>query len=158
MMDLQQQLQLQAFVDGELSPTELQQVEARLSGDAQARALVAELRATNEALKGFEEAIKLPESREFYWSKIERSITAAERRAAEPARPSLLAVWRRMLVPLGATAAMVIALFFAFGPPHRSMNPELEASLADPAAFTYRDFANGTTLVWFSYPAENEFE
>ena len=31
-----------------------------------------------------------------------------------------------------------------------------ETALADPGAFTYRDYASGTTLVWLSYPAENE--
>ena len=32
----------------------------------------------------------------------------------------------------------------------------METALADAGAFTYRDYAAGTTLVWLSYPAENE--
>ncbi len=158
MMDLQQQLKLQAYLDGELSPGEAGGMESKLASDAGARALLAELRTTNDAIKGFEQGIKVPETREFYWSKIERGIELAERHQPEPARVPFLASWRRLVMSAGAAAAFVIALFLAFGPPARSMAPELEASLADPAAFTYRDFANGTTLVWLSYPAENEFE
>ncbi len=158
MMDLQQQLDLQAYLDGELSQAEARKIEARLAGDSEARALLDEFRATNEALSGFEDDVKLPESREFYWSKIQRDIERAERPAREPVRAPFLASWRKLLFSTAAAATVVIALFLAFGPPARTLGPELEASMADPAAFTYRDFANGTTLVWLSYPAENEFE
>jgi hypothetical protein len=34
--------------------------------------------------------------------------------------------------------------------------PEFETAIADPGALVYRDYARKTTLVWFSYPAENE--
>jgi hypothetical protein len=30
----------------------------------------------------------------------------------------------------------------------------VEFALADAGAFTYRDYSAGTTLVWFSYPAD----
>ena len=33
---------------------------------------------------------------------------------------------------------------------------EIETALADSGAFTYRDYSAGTTLVWLSYPADNE--
>jgi hypothetical protein len=32
----------------------------------------------------------------------------------------------------------------------------LETTRSDPGAFTYRDYAGGATLVWLSYPAEEE--
>jgi len=35
--------------------------------------------------------------------------------------------------------------------------PETETTFADSGAFTYRDYASGMTLVWVSYPAENDF-
>src|SRR6266513_3336151 len=68
------QLKLQAYLDGELPDGEAREAAGLLAQDAEARALLAELKKTRAALAGFETDIKLPESREFYWSKIEREI------------------------------------------------------------------------------------
>ena len=38
----------------------------------------------------------------------------------------------------------------------RTSGAEIETALADSGAFTYRDYSAGTTLVWLSYPADNE--
>ena len=35
--------------------------------------------------------------------------------------------------------------------------PQMETAAADTGALTYHDYDGGTTLVWLSYPAENEF-
>ena len=35
--------------------------------------------------------------------------------------------------------------------------PQMETAAEDSGAFTYHDYDRGTTLVWLSYPAENEF-
>lgn len=153
-------LKLQAYADGELSGWEAREVADLLAKDADARALLAELKNTSSALAGFEAEIKLPESREFYWSKIEREIRRLE--TSPPPRPetSPFVAWRRFLVPAGALAALVIAGFLAFPQFHRprvTATAEAEFALADSQAFTYHDYANGTTLVWLSYPAENEF-
>jgi hypothetical protein len=39
-------------------------------------------------------------------------------------------------------------------PAGQSAATEVEFALADAGAFTYRDYSAGTTLVWFSYPAD----
>jgi anti-sigma factor RsiW len=152
-MDYDSQLKLQAYLDGELSEAEGREVANWLAKDQGAVALMGELRNTRKALTAFEAGTRLPESREFYWSKIEREIRRLE---PEPARerPSLVAAWRRFLVPAGAVAALVIAALVANI--QVSQSSALEASSADPGAFTYRDYASGTTLVWLSYPAEND--
>jgi hypothetical protein len=36
-------------------------------------------------------------------------------------------------------------------------SPHIETFLADSGAMTYRDELERTTVVWFSYPGENEF-
>ena len=72
-MDYKVQLKLQAFLDGELPEAEASKVANWIAGDGQASALLEELRHTQEALAGFEAGIRLPESREFFWSKIERA-------------------------------------------------------------------------------------
>ena len=77
-MSEEQQLKLQAFLDGELSENDSREVAAWLARDADATALVGELRNTRQALAGFEPALKVPESREFYWSKIQREIQHRE--------------------------------------------------------------------------------
>ncbi len=149
------QLKLQAYFDGELPAREVREVEAALALDAEARALVAEWKQTRIALAAFEDGLKLPESREFYWSKIQRAIALAER--PEPTRvhvPWFLA-WRRWLVPAGAVAAVTIAALLAITEWAPAPNAEMKSSIADAGAFVYRDYANGTTLVWLSYPAEN---
>jgi len=35
-----------------------------------------------------------------------------------------------------------------------SVGTNSEMTMSDPNAFTYHDYASGTTLVWMSYPAE----
>jgi len=99
----------------------------------------------------------LPESRDFFWSKIERQIQFEGRPRQAPKRAPLLAQWRRFLVPATSITALALAGLFAALGPSRSSSPEFEAALSDPGALTYRDYASGTTLVWLSYPAENEF-
>ena len=73
---------------------------------------------------------------------------------------SLFGGWRRFLVPTGALAAVALATLLAtvqFGLWSGSSGPDAESALDDSGAFTYRDYSARTTLVWFSYPAENEF-
>jgi hypothetical protein len=121
--------------------------------------LLKEFRHTRQALSGFEPALKLPETREFYWSKIEREIRRLEPEFAREPSPSLswLARLRRLLIPVGAVAAVVAIVMVAglesgrVGPPAVS---DSEMTTADSGTFTYHDYANGTTLIWLSYPAE----
>ena len=152
-------MRLQAYLDGELPDGEARQVAGLLAQDAETRALLAELKNTRAALAGFEADIKLPESREFYWSKIEREI---ERQSPmiEPERKfaSPFAFFRRILAPVGAVAVLVIVGLVAIrhvdfsGP--RGL--EVKAEFVDGGALTYRDHAQGLTLVWLPYPAESE--
>lgn len=100
-------LKYQAFVDGELSESEASQVARTIEGDPEAQALVAELRGTKALLTANEAEVKLPESREFFWSKIQREI---ERLEAEPAAARIeggwWAGWRRFLSPLAGVAVI----------------------------------------------------
>jgi anti-sigma factor RsiW len=151
-MNEEQQLKLQAFLDGELSEDEARTTAAWVARDAEATALLGELRNTRKALADFEPGVKLPESREFYWSKIEREIQRLEPAPQPVRRPSLASWLGRLLVPAGAIAALIIVGLVAIRPP--GANPSTDASLADAGAFTYRDQAAGLTVVWLSYPAE----
>jgi anti-sigma factor RsiW len=155
MMNYEDQLKLQAYIDGELPESEAREAANRLATDAEAVALLAELRNTRKALAGFEETVKLPETREFYWSKIEREIQRLEVKH-EPVSIPFSAGLRRFLLPVAACALLVIAGFVAVQQmsPTGSGSPQLETASLDPGAITYRDDAQGVTVVWLSYPAE----
>jgi anti-sigma factor RsiW len=159
-MNQELQLKLQAYVDGELPAGEAREASELLVQDVEGRALVAELKNTRAALAGFEAEIKLPEGRDFYWSKIEREIQRLEKPETSAAPVSTFAAWRRFLIPASTFAALVIATLFVgrqFGQKKVFRAPETETSFADSGAFTYRDYASGMTLVWLTYPAENDF-
>lgn len=156
-MNDEQQLKLQAFLDGELPETEAREISAWLAQDEEANGLVKELRNTRQALKNSQSPVRVPESREFYWSKIQREIDRLEP-AAEPVRKtSWLQVLRRVLVPAGAVAAVAIIGIIAGRQflPAPLAAAESEMTVADSGAFTYHDYAHGTTLVWVSYPADH---
>lgn len=158
MMEYQNQLKLQAYLDGELPEADARETAAWVARDSEASALLSELKQTHASLAGFEAELKLPESREFYWSKIQRDIQqgewAVERRSPEP----LVARLRRLLMPLSAASlalllGLLLARPFLFSSSHV---PGAETTLGDAGAFTYHDFSSGATLVWLSYPADNE--
>lgn len=153
-------MKLQAYVDGELPAGEARAASELLVQDVEGRALVAELKNTRAALAGFEAEIKLPEGRDFYWSKIKREIQRLEKPETSAAPASTFAAWRRFLIPASAVAALVIGVLMVgrqAGHEGGFRTPETETTFADSGAFTYRDYASGMTLVWLSYPAENDF-
>jgi|SRR5664279_731078 len=158
-MDYKAQLKLQALLDGELPEGEASAVTKWVAEDREAAALLEELRNTRGALAGFDAEVRLPESREFFWSKIQREIQRLETPAPKPVRVSYFTLVRRFLVPASAVAVVLIAglmLIPPAGSTGRTIATEMETALADSGAFTYRDYSAGATLVWLSYPAEDE--
>lgn len=150
------QLKLQAYLDGELPDGEARELADFAARDADARALLTELKNTQTAVADYEADIKLPETREFYWSKIRREIQRLESPgpAARPA--SVFDALRRLLVPVGALAILVTATLFTTRQwASRDSIGALETETASADVFTYRDYDSGTTLVWLSYPADN---
>jgi hypothetical protein len=107
-------------------------------------------------LNGAEPVRQLPESREFYWSKIQREIERGERVVAAPVETSWLSVVRSWFRPVGVLAAVALVALLALLPLGGSDRSDIVASLTDEDAITFQDEATGTTFVWFSYPAENE--
>lgn len=153
------QLKLQAYLDGELPSGEAQSMADLLDRDAAVRDLFVELTNTRAALLSHKPEIKIPDSREFYWSKIRRQIERGEQ--PEPIKKSvpLMERIRRLLVPVGTVAAMMLGVMVVQQQLGQGGYAAMEADGVheDSEAFTYRDYASGTTLVWLSYPAENEF-
>jgi anti-sigma factor RsiW len=158
MMDQDSQLKLQAYLDGELAEAEAREMANWIAKDRDAAALYAELRNTRQSMVGFEVGVTLPESRDFFWSKVRREI---ERQEPEPDTAALpvSTPWsvriRRFLLPASAVALLAIAGLVAVLP--SGGGSDSGGATEDTDAFTYRDYSAGTTLVWFSYPAENDF-
>jgi anti-sigma factor RsiW len=141
------QLKLQAHLDGELPSKDASPVAGMLAGDAHAQALAAELKMTKDALQGNELDLKVPETREFYWTRIERAIQREEKTAARPVFARVIENWRRWLVPVTGVALAAIALFFA-GPQAARPFDEIELATDEMGALTFRDQSAGVTMVW----------
>jgi len=151
MIDLETKLKLQAYVDNELSGREARDISARLDRDAEARALCAELTNLRTLVAAHELEVRVPESREFYWSKIQREIV---RTAAQEARPSHVrqAWWTRLLAPAaGLIVLLVTALVFIrphTTPSRLSFLHEIESPREDTGTISFHSQAAGMTVVW----------
>ena len=113
-MNAEQQLKLMAWVDGELPDTEARQMAEYVQAEKAAQALTDELRMCKSMLAGNEPSPTLAESREFYWSKIQREIERQEKIAPQPGQFSWLASWRRVLAPVSGLALIAFVSVFSF--------------------------------------------
>jgi anti-sigma factor RsiW len=150
MIDENAQLKLQALLDGELSATDAAEVQAWLGRDAEARSLLGELRNTKAALAGHEASVQLPESREFFWSKIERAIEPRVQRAPAEATAPWFVWLQRQLVPLGGfgMVAVLVAVLVLQLRPATAQFGEIELASDDMGAYTFRDQQQKLTMVW----------
>lgn len=155
-MNFESQLKLQAYLDGELPASEAREFERLLAADPAAQSLAAELKNTTAALSGNELEMRLPESREFFWSKIERQIERETRTAERQAVPRPRAAWLRYFIPVAgcALAVGIVATSMVTSGP-RNLVGEVETS-EGVAAYTFRSPAQKMTFVWLEdKPAAN---
>ena len=161
-MNSDTQLKIQAYLDNELSPGEARKIAATLSSDRDLQELYGELRATKETLRANEPEVKLGDSREFYWSQIQRRIATAER---EPAPRTARPLWIRLLAPLAGTAALFALLLAVMNPSTRLSPVRGEGPIAsnhplhgevedlapeDMSSVTFRSEEHGVTVVWLT--------
>lgn len=153
-MNQETKLKLQAYVDRELSETESQEMAAWLDRDSEARALVDELNEVNRLLENNELEVRVPESREFYWSKIERVIRpmAADTPDAEPAVARGHAWWLRLFAPaLGVAVLLMTTLTLVRqgqSPPPTTYPHQIETPLEDTSTLSFYSPSAGMTVVW----------
>lgn len=150
-------LKIQAHLDGELPRAESAEVERLLQADPEAHALFAELSQTRLALQAGEPAPVVPDSREFYWSKIARALKREER-SAQPQTRRVSPWWMRLAASFAGCAALILVALNInrFGNPATSTPPSfpiagiVESALDDTATITFRSEAEGLTVVWVS--------
>ena len=152
------QLKVQAYLDNELSPGEARKISEWISSDPEARGLYTELKQTKEIVATNEPVAKLDDSRDFYWSKIERAIATAERETPPSTARSW---WLRLLAPAAGVAALFALLLSVIdrdGQPVKFVPSVASASQAlhefeqapDVSTITFRSEAEGVTVVWLS--------
>jgi anti-sigma factor RsiW len=111
-MKPEMELKLQALLDGELPPAEAAVVRRQAAADPEAASLLAALENVKTAIRESEPGITVPETREFYWSKIARQI-----QREESGRPAPVLAWparlQRWLAPLAGAVAVAAVLLLA---------------------------------------------
>ena len=121
-MKHEDKLRIQAWMDGELAPKEAARIATLIEQNPEALALSEELRVVENALHLGEKPAILDDSRDFYWSQIERQINAEEP-LPEPYAAPVFASGNllRWMVPVGSLGAIVL-LMINFG----AMNPKVQ--------------------------------
>jgi anti-sigma factor RsiW len=140
------ELKLQAWLDGELSPAEAEAMRRFTESDPAAQSLVAELQGIRAALSQHEQSIAVPETREFYWSKIQREIQRAEQQP----RPKLpwTRRWRLWIAPVAGASALAAVLLITLHPASEPVAfNEVTVTAAGYQARTSHDKATGVNFV-----------
>jgi anti-sigma factor RsiW len=150
-MNREFELKLQAWLDGELTPHQARQAEAEVKDHPEAQALLAELKATVEALRGNEPEYKLAETSDFYWSKIERAI-AAQEQTPRPAERFFFLDWLARYGPQLSGALAALLLLAVAGTrlewfSHRTWI-ETESVLDEIGTVAFRSETDQMTVVW----------
>jgi len=151
MKELDHALKLQAYVDGELPDREARAMAESLKRDERQQALHDGLRSIKALLRDNELERPVPETREFYWSQIQRGIAVEPVQRASGA--GLLSGWLRWLVPVGATA--LLCVYWLWPTAGRSgsasgllIGHEIETPLAETTSFAFRSESAAMTVVW----------
>jgi anti-sigma factor RsiW len=155
----EQNLRLQAWVDDELSARERRSVESWLAQDAGAHASATELRAVARCLAANETPRPVPESRDFYWSKIARAIESESAAQVSAGTVTLWQRWRRWWLPAAAGVSLLALGGFGLlrwssegqSPAVLAVVNDLEKPIQEASSFSFRAEAEGMTVVWVNF-------
>lgn len=147
------ELKLQAYLDGELPEREAQSVAKWVAEDKEAQALLAELKTAKAFLAGNEPELSVPETREFYWSKIQREIQRLDQVQGSRGIVEWFG-WQKYLAPLAGVALVVLFAIGAFNIYNARMRnndlhhlAEIENLSDEMGAFSFRSSEN-MFVVW----------
>ena len=153
-MNAERELELQAYVDGELSGWRASRVSRQIEADAEAQQVVAELKTTKSFLAGNELEQPLKEDPQFYWNRIRQAIERAEAQGEKAAEMPVVA-WRRILAPLaGAAMAVLLAILGFNWASNRTLDDpfvhvaEVENLSEDTDSFSFRSASENMFVVW----------
>jgi anti-sigma factor RsiW len=141
------ELKLQAWLDGELPQDQAAPLGQWIARDSEASALVAELRAVKETLPGNETPRAVPDTREFYWSQIQRRIER-ETPALRPERAPRFGRWQRYFLALAGVAAAACTLVITLRHAAPPIFDEISSTSDSMEAVTFHDQSGQMTVVW----------
>lgn len=148
------QLKLQAFCDRELPEKEAAQIAEYIARNGEAQALVNELTFTSKALHSNELELKLPEGRDFFFSKIRRDIEFAEKQTVVRPQPTFASRFRRFVSPLSGFALIALAtvatMRFYSGDSQFSQLAEVENMSESTDLVSFRSKSEHMFVVWVS--------
>jgi negative regulator of sigma E activity len=151
-MNQETKLRVQAYLDRETNERESREIAALVEQDTEARAVCAELQEIRAILRSNEPEHKVPESREFYWSKIERAIQPRTAVRSEQAFLRGPRWWARFFAPaVGAAFLFVAALSIVkltHGPSELTYLHEIETPLPETTSMSFYSASEGMTVVW----------
>lgn len=151
-MNQDSKLKLQAHFDHELSAKESAEIALWLDRDAEARNLFTELTDLRKVLAAGELECKVPESREFYWSKIQRAIRDSDQPQPVSESAPGYSWWMRLVAPaLGVAVLLMTALSLVKLTNNSSRLTHLhqiETPLEDTSAISFHSQSAGMTVVW----------
>jgi anti-sigma factor RsiW len=159
-MNREIELKLQAYLDGELTTADAQVMDAQIKANPEIRDLAAELQWTKAALRGNDLERRVPDSREFYWSQIERTIqaptasTSVAPRKRSPLFPWLYRFWPQVGGAWAAALGLVIATVH-FGWLAEPGWIETNHASNDIGAVVFRSDSERLTMVWL-YDHDND--
>ena len=145
MKNTEQLLDLQAYVDGELSEERRRQIEATLPADLDAQELVAGLRQLGTLIRAHEPVATVPAAREFYWNQIRRQIEAEQPKA--PAASAALG-WLRWLIPAMGVAAVAVVVSTQQTPREITLAGGGDVTVVDISSTVFRSESDGVTVHW----------
>ncbi len=153
-MDYQTQLKIQAYVDGELSGADMRQIADLVTRDADAQALYEELSMTRSVISANETPVLMPESGDFFWSKVSKEIGRLE----EPVAVSRFAprTLLRWLLPVGGFAALAIAVTLSLHNTAPTID-ETENTLEEASVVSFRSQAEKMSVVWVQTDGDSPF-
>jgi hypothetical protein len=151
-MKYEAQLKIQAHLDGELSAAEAREVAALLAENPQAQALLAELTRTRALVRQNEPEIKLPESRDFYWNKIQTAIERQGRQTAGQVWDSWnwVVSLRKYLLPISGFALVALLALSSLPFSTGDSVAEVENIAPETTSISFRDHSDKMFVVWIS--------
>jgi anti-sigma factor RsiW len=141
------ELKVQAWLDGELPDYEARRMGELIAHDSEAAALAAELGCIRQAMFRQEAPVPLAESREFYWSKVQRQIQR-EATVRTPEGVPWYARLRRYMGPLVGAAALACLLVLAIVRNGSPAFDEISSTSDGMEAVTFHDQSAQMTVVW----------
>ena len=122
------ELKIQSYVDGELAPREMLELEEALKDSAEGRETLEALIQVKRTLQENEPIALLETPRELYWSGIERQILGLKKESAPVLRVQVETLWSqiwRWTAPISAAGLVVAILMIVFTHPEALRDPSI---------------------------------